>query len=1311
MTLLQTPSLPSLSDDSNTKAPKSLLSKLLRRRQAQSNSPGSPWTPNAYRLLPLVAVIIASWALIVVLQLLLTKSQREGGIIIAKTINDVPLSTSFLYLYLPTIIALVFSVFWGWIDLQIKRLEPYYQLSKPDGAWGKDSLLLSYPFDFLPFVPVGAFRKKHWTVFWASTCIVCVTWGVVPFQAGIFSSETIRLSSAVEFSHTTGFIPASEQSEKVDSRYIHSAHGIIWLNETLPPYMTRDYALTPFQPQEIEQKRNGSHRTWTSTSTLYSLDMNCETPGVKVQDEQQISSGFNFAPTTVQTSQWISSTGCGFPTSYYKAIGNETIGPNEAMNNISVYNTKEYASVYIGFYSTEWAEYYLETYCPESANHTFMALFTKNKQRAEDPPNEVTRLYCTPFYYEQDVIATIDAQTRAPLNVTATTEKRALPAEKWNSTFFEYQMNTGRADEFNRGALPLSFWPDQLETLSTYPLSLGNAGTILQPMAGYVVGASQRPLEQLLDPQALAASYESVYRIVFARSMLEILDHDFTTKSNSSGHYDYKMAAIVVVPVFTYVVEGLLGFASICGIVLLLISSRRTWTLRSDPATIASVQSLVADSTALLQDFSALDRASMEEIETSLKDKKFKLDRDEQGLVIIEADSFDPICNDAHGPVRIESEESQVITPVRPKEFRSFMVLPFVLLQIALAVVLGVLLHKSQPFGIARPSSNPIVRQLVENYIPTALATLIEPIWILINRLLCMLQPLEELRGGHAMANRSIDADYSSLPPQLVIFKAFRSSHFKLAAVCTMALLANFLAVAFSGMFDERSVLMPQTLQLALPYQAKFVDINGTVSPNLSDRDRQQVKPSGAYTGGLGINQFMVAESNYTAGNPLPAWTDSEFMYIPFMNETKFNGSEDVRGRTIAFGSTLECNKLPDTDYSIGLISASLDFYTNVSITMPDESSGNHVTCRAQFLLERGPQPVSGVPSVCDSGKLAMEFVFRLEASTDATRAERDFCQRTAFLGYVRAENSMCTPKSNDTTILLDDSTATFVGCRPKLLAGEANVRVNTNGRVEQVTDLNVTSALSSDFYNQHFTNSTSGPTTAGGANDLIAQAHGFLFRFPGARFHNDSFATDFINYFMIKQANDSRLLDPSSPLPSLEDITEKLYPTYRKLFAIWLGVNKDKLLVPWSEGLATVMEGQTTKVEIRIFLSMPLFVMAEAILALYAIVAVCIYLWRPGKFLPRMPTSIGAIIALFAASEAVQDMRGTSLFTKKERRQHLEKLGRMYGYGSFVSTDGIPHEGIEMEPLVTAVPLLGVAEKVQIGFSEKGLGLRRGKA
>ena len=121
----------------------------------------SKWIPGAFRIWVLLTSAVICWVLIIVLQLLLVRSQRDGGIVFAANTNDVPISQSFLYLYLPTIIALLYSVFWSWIDLQVKRMEPYYQLSKPGGALGKNSLLLQYPFEFLPFVPISAMKNRY----------------------------------------------------------------------------------------------------------------------------------------------------------------------------------------------------------------------------------------------------------------------------------------------------------------------------------------------------------------------------------------------------------------------------------------------------------------------------------------------------------------------------------------------------------------------------------------------------------------------------------------------------------------------------------------------------------------------------------------------------------------------------------------------------------------------------------------------------------------------------------------------------------------------------------------------------------------------------------------------------------------------------------------------------------------------------------------------------------------------------------------------------------------------------------------------
>lgn len=107
-----------------------------------------------------MAVFSASLGLVVLLQVFLSRSERDGGIIFAANINSLPPGQTFCYLYLPTTVSLLLSFTWTWIDLDIKRLQPYWQLSRKGGARGNDSVLLHYPFDFVASVPLKAIRRQ-----------------------------------------------------------------------------------------------------------------------------------------------------------------------------------------------------------------------------------------------------------------------------------------------------------------------------------------------------------------------------------------------------------------------------------------------------------------------------------------------------------------------------------------------------------------------------------------------------------------------------------------------------------------------------------------------------------------------------------------------------------------------------------------------------------------------------------------------------------------------------------------------------------------------------------------------------------------------------------------------------------------------------------------------------------------------------------------------------------------------------------------------------------------------------------------------
>ena len=57
-------------------------------------------------------------------------------------------------------VIVLYGIGWAAVDLDVKRLEPYYQLSKPGGASANDSILLHYPFDFLALVPLIAAKRR-----------------------------------------------------------------------------------------------------------------------------------------------------------------------------------------------------------------------------------------------------------------------------------------------------------------------------------------------------------------------------------------------------------------------------------------------------------------------------------------------------------------------------------------------------------------------------------------------------------------------------------------------------------------------------------------------------------------------------------------------------------------------------------------------------------------------------------------------------------------------------------------------------------------------------------------------------------------------------------------------------------------------------------------------------------------------------------------------------------------------------------------------------------------------------------------------
>lgn len=195
-----------------------------------------------------------------------------------------------------------------------------------------------------------------------------MTWGLVPTQAGIFSVERVTRKFEEPFALSTAFMPAEQQATNLTLRYAQSTYGIATLNETLPPFMARNYTLAPFKPAQINRGVAGADQgTWTTYTIMYSVDLHCE-------GTSPIRGAENLVPGNVL---YKSNGGCNVTMGL---TGNVTKGFNVNRKAVApLLAAKDYMAMYIGFYNDGFTDYSLDGSCPPERNTTFYAAFSRTK--------------------------------------------------------------------------------------------------------------------------------------------------------------------------------------------------------------------------------------------------------------------------------------------------------------------------------------------------------------------------------------------------------------------------------------------------------------------------------------------------------------------------------------------------------------------------------------------------------------------------------------------------------------------------------------------------------------------------------------------------------------------------------------------------------------------------------------------------------------------------------------------------------------------------------------------------------------------
>ena len=181
---------------------------------------------------------------------------------------------------------------------------------------------------------------------------------------------------------------------------------------------------------------------------------------------------------------------------------------------------------------------------------------------------------------------------------------------------------------------------------------------------------------------------------------------------------------------------------------------------------------------------------------------------------------------------------------------------------------------------------------------------------------------------------------------------------------------------------------------------------------------------------------------------------------------------------------------------------------------------------------------------------------------------------------------------------------------------------------------------------------------------------------------HNDTVSRGWV-WDTLKLIGHKDFLDPHEPNPDPDEVLPLVHDIWHRSFAFTLG-SRDIVTYAPAAANQEPFKGTMHVSETRIFISDSAFIISAVVLAVNIVVAAAIFGFSVSWFLPRMPTTVAAILEFMGPSRALAE--------------YSPKSGARLRFGGYIGRDGKKHVGIEFMELV-------VPEKVGSKTSERAVG------
>jgi hypothetical protein len=199
-------------------------------------------------------------------------SDRKGGLVFYGYTDDISDIQSFAYNYVPIIVSLILVLVWTVTDFDVLRLEPYFQLSRPEGA-PATVLFINYNFGQTILTPINAARRRHWVVLWVSFVTLSIRMILPALQSTVLELREVTVVDHGTMKSWPKLVDLDTQASWMSAQADNTVDSVVSSNEELRRSRSSKYAVAPVAIPESDQNES---TMWTVDQTLYWAQLSCQ---------------------------------------------------------------------------------------------------------------------------------------------------------------------------------------------------------------------------------------------------------------------------------------------------------------------------------------------------------------------------------------------------------------------------------------------------------------------------------------------------------------------------------------------------------------------------------------------------------------------------------------------------------------------------------------------------------------------------------------------------------------------------------------------------------------------------------------------------------------------------------------------------------------------------------------------------------------------------------------------------------------------------------------------------------------------------